>query len=225
MNEENQPEAGSPGKQTPPPLAASTVPAKHPGSQFTVLGACAFAVGAACLVLALLITVNRHSVFRFRHPGVRRLHELQLLNLPGQLPQARSLCTDHGFAILSGFSANGIDLLGSFQIVSRISNPDFTDVEMVRNSAEGKAVIWARMVNQGGWKLDDIYFKQAKERQIHLWASEAMSHPVRAWAVVHADEISTDVNAVNTGLDTLSRVLNVAAQLRALDQDSHSQRY
>jgi hypothetical protein len=227
MTQENQPQAGSPGNQPPPTLPVRTIPVKNLDSKCTVLGVTAFAVGAICLVLALLIVAARPQAFGIHRGdrGVRQLRELRSLKFPAQLPQARNLCTEQGFTILNSLSAGGFDSLGTFQIARIEPNADFADIQMVRDTAEGRAVVWARMVDRNGWKLDDIYFARANDRPIKIWASWAMTHQVAALAIIHSDEISADVNAFNTGLDTLSKLLNVVNQFRAFSQNSHSQRY
>jgi hypothetical protein len=225
MNEESQQQNKGPAT-TPPPFPVSASVAKVPQSKFTFPGVCAFAGGAVCLVLALFIVVERPRAFGFhrRDHGLGHFRELRAFKLPEQLPQARSLCTPQGFAILSQLSGSGVNILAAFTPTAIETNLGFTDARMVLKTAEGKSVLWVRMVNRDGWKLDDVYIDTVKGCDIHWWASSAMEHPVAFMAACHADDIKAGVKAANSFLDTTSKFLSVISQLKALDQNSRSQR-
>ena len=225
MNEESKQQNKGPAT-TPPPFPVPANAAKAPGSKFTFLGVGAFAAGAVCLVLALFIIVEKPRAFGFhrRDHGLGHFRELRLLKLPAQLPQAQSLCTPQGFAILSQLSSNGANILALFTPSTIEINKGFTDTRMILKTAEGNSVLWVRMVNENGWKLNDVYIGKVNGRDINWWSSKAMEHPVAFMAVCRADDIKAGVDAANTFLDTTSKFLSVINQLRALDQSSRTQR-
>lgn len=49
---------------------------------------------------------------------------------------------------------------------------------MVRDTADGTTVVFARMVDQNGWKFDDLYIKESNGQALNLWASAANEHPI-----------------------------------------------
>jgi hypothetical protein len=68
--------------------------------------------------------------------------------------------------------------LATFRIAAAKENPNLTDIQMVRETADGTTIVYARMVDDNGWKFDDIYIAQAKGQPIKIWLSEAVENPL-----------------------------------------------
>ena len=87
-------------------------------------------------------------------------------NFP-RLVMAQSLADQHGKFPLA-----------TFRIAAAKENPNLTDIQMVRETADGTTIVYARMVDDNGWKFDDIYIAQAKGQPIKIWLSEAVENPL-----------------------------------------------
>ena len=209
------------GPKLPPPIPMQAGSGKHSRSGFSLVGFGAFAVGIICLGLAFVIvaTKTQASDVPGRAHGVANLRALASLRFPADLQQARALCTDNGYSIVASCvtNANLGDFLGTYKITGMKYNPNLTDVRMVRDTADGKTIVWARMVNRDGWKFEDLYVERVNGKEWRWWMSKAIEHPVPAVLDYYSDDIGK-------GLDTATRVLEFFNQLKALDQDNHSSR-
>jgi len=81
------------------------------------------------------------------------IERLSGFKYPAQAEQAKPFCTEKGFSLiraLEGFPKG-------FNLIRFKTNPAFSDVEMSRDSAEEKSQIHVRLVQDNGWKFEDIY--------------------------------------------------------------------
>lgn len=134
------------------------------------------------LFLGILMSVARHgglgaTINLNGKPEVKALRNLCAVNLSSQPSQAQALCTPRGLALAQQLSEGGKFRLATFSITSLKANPSLTDVQMVRDTADGKTVVFARMVDQSGWKFDDVYMVEAKGQPLNFWMSDANEHP------------------------------------------------
>jgi hypothetical protein len=125
-----------------------------------------------------------------RRKEVTALNALCSLNLPEQLSQAQKLCTTQGFAIARELIVkDGYFVPASFKVTGIKTNPRFCDLEMVRESAEGKSRIAVRLLDQSGWKFHDVFIYQANGKPINLWCSYAIENPTLSALEVNWDDI------------------------------------
>ena len=146
-------------------------------------------------VLVLLVTAmfsggdGRVALGR-NDPRRRVVESLTAMEFPSQLTNARPLCTGQGIDVLECFSTNSGEFMSTFTLGRAKVNPHLCDVEMSRDTVEGRTVIFLRLVEEKGmWKFQDSYLVQANGRPIKLWMSMVMAHPFISFAYVYSDEI------------------------------------
>lgn len=133
-------------------------------------------------------------------PEVQALNSLCSLNLSSQASRAQALCTARGLVMATNLAdEQGKFPLATFRITSAKENPNLTDIQMVRETADGTTIIFARMVDDHGWKFDDIYIAQAKGKPVKIWLSKAVEDPLGT-ALSQVDWHQAAANA-NTILD------------------------
>ena len=133
-----------------------------------------------CLLIGILFLRGFGTAVKLnRNPEVQALKGLCSLNISSQVVQAQDLCTARGLGIARQFADNqGKFGLATFRITALKENPNLTDIQMVRDTADGKTIIYARMVDQNGWKFDDIYIVEAKGQSLNVWVSDVNEHPI-----------------------------------------------
>ena len=132
-----------------------------------------------CLLIGILFLRGIGTAVKLNgNPEVQALRSLCALNLSSQVLQAQDLCTARGLGIARQFAdSQGKFGLATFRIISLKANPSLTDIQMTRDTADGKTILYARMVDQNGWKFDDIYIVEAKGQALNVWVSDVIDHP------------------------------------------------
>lgn len=136
------------------------------------------------LFLGIVISVAGHrglgsAINLSGKPEVQALEKLCALNLSSQASQAQALCTARGLVMAQNLvDQQGKFPLATFRITSAKENPNLTDIQMVRETADGTTVVFARMLYENGWKFDDIYIQQANDQVKKIWLSDAIEHPI-----------------------------------------------
>lgn len=145
---------------------------------------------------------------------IRTVEQLSSLDLtdPNQLAQAKGLCTKKGDALLDGMlKDNGAFMPAAYGTVGIKSNPHLVDVEMVSDQAEGKSRIFVRLIDQGGWKFDDIYVAERNGRSINMQLSKIQQCPWFYQAKYYLPEIKQSARA---GRD----LVDIIVELKKLDE-------
>ena len=167
---------------------------------------------ATGIFVALWVCVFKSSPLSGHQEELRAIEALSALRYPEQNAKARPACTDKGYKVVEFF---GGFPPASFNAVSVKANPKFSDVEMVRESAEGKARIHVRLVRDNGWKFDDVYLNQIKGKECNQWASYICEHPIAFTLQFHADDVAT---FSKNALDTTKDILQVIQQIKQLSE-------
>jgi len=149
---------------------------------------------------------------------LKAIEGLAAFRYPEQSDKAKPGCTDKGYKLvetLEGF------LPASFNPVSVKTNPQFCEVEMARDSAEGKSRIHVRLVKDNGWKFDDVYLNEINGKPCNQWASYACEHPLASFLQFHSGEILEFCKAACTLADD---VLDVVQKFKQLDAEEKAER-
>ena len=80
-------------------------------------------------------------------------------------------------------------MLWGYTPVALKTNAQFCDIEMTRDSAEGKDRIHVRLVYDKSWKFENVFFNERQGKPCNLWASTMRDHPLATFAHLHGEEI------------------------------------
>lgn len=173
---------------------------------------------AAFVVVAMAVSILRKSPLVGHEDKLRTIEALSALRYPEQAVQAKPLCTEKGFALIQAFEG----FPGGYNAVSFKTNPKFCDVEMFRDSAEGKSRIHIRLARDNGRKFEDVYFNEVNGKKCGQWASYIRDHPIASTLQYYADDFG---EATKTTLDvskSFLEVVNEFKKLEALEKSSES---
>lgn len=153
--------------------------------------------------------------------GREIVKRLQSLDYPKQIAQAQSLCTGPGWSILVRLTADSRGFFHNFNLRQVKSNPDLMDVQLVRDTADGRSVIWVRLLDVNGvWKLNNVKFEKLNGFKINLWAQYIYRHPQalqqrlaeykRAPSGIAWQNVNEKLNTVKTLLDIVVDLKNLS---------------
>jgi hypothetical protein len=165
------------------------------------------------LAASLLVGTATHGGLGRRDPRRVTLQALTKFKFPSQLSQAEPLCTAEGFITLQGMATGG-NFLKTFTMGQIKSNPGLCDIQLVRDTVEGRTIIWVRMVDDNGWKFQDIYLEQTNGRPIKYWASYALQNPFTTFMGINSGEIADGLH--NTA-ERIKEFVDVINALKSLD--------
>jgi len=144
---------------------------------------------------------------------IRTVDTLSSLDLsdPSQLAQAKSLCTKQGNSVLQGMLGdNGTFMPAAYGFIGLKENPHLIDIEMLSDQAEGKSRIFVRLVDQGGWKFDDVYVAERNGRSINMLLSNIQQYPWLYQAKYHLPEVK---QSARVGRD----LVDIVVELKKLE--------
>ena len=145
---------------------------------------------------------------------------LSLFSYPSQLQNAQALCTDKGFRVLPNcINGKGRFIPAAFKVKAVKPDTDMSEIEMVCDGAGEKGRIVLRMVNDRGWKLDDVYVAESKSKAVNLWASEIVANPLTASLKINSDEI---LAGTEKAVDVASEVATTKSFHEASEFAHHS---
>lgn len=143
---------------------------------------------------------------------------LQDLRYPKQIADVQSLCTDKGWSMLVRMTADKHEFFRNFKIGEVKTNPDLIDVQLVRDTADGKSIFWVRLLDVDGvWKLNNVKVERFNGYNVNLWAQYIYRHPevLQQRIAANPDAGIQRFNEVTAGI---SNVLDIILKLRALSE-------
>lgn len=151
------------------------------------------------------------------------VQQLQNLRYPKQIAEAQPLCTDPGWSMLTRMTANSHDFLRTFSIGEIKANPHLTDVQLVRDTVEGKSVMWVRLVEKDGvWQLNNMFVRKFNGVEVNLWVRyiyrnpDVLKHRFEANASADAANNQTGLQKFNDATTAIGNVLDIILKLHEL---------
>lgn len=141
---------------------------------------------------------------------------LQDLRYPKQIAEAQPLCTGPGWSVLVHMTADKHEFFRNFKIGQVKPNPHLIDVQLVRDTADGKSIFWVRLLDVDGvWKLNNVKIEKFNGFDVNLWAQYIYRHPgvLEQRLAANTDAGIQRFNEVTTGI---SHVLDIIIKLRTL---------
>jgi len=143
---------------------------------------------------------------------------LQDLRYPKEIAAAQPLCTGPGWYILVRMTADKHDFFRNFKIGQVKANKDLVDIQLVRDTADGKSVFWVRLLDVDGvWKLNNVKVEKFNDYNVNLWVQYIYRHPevIQQKFAANPEADIQRFNAVTTGI---GNVLDIILKLRALSE-------
>jgi hypothetical protein len=96
---------------------------------------------------------------------------------------------------------------------------------MVQDSAEGVSRMYVRLLDQNGWKFDDVMILQANGRDIGLWGSQIAANPDLLAIRLAEANIGQAWNSAVKVTDDLGRIVDAFAKFKALAEPERETRH
>ena len=171
-----------------------------------------FLIVCACVGFAAIKSKLGNSSFAHQKQQLAALDALCSLEYPAQTSNAQALCTTQGFTIFQSLvSESGLFAPSTFKVIGAKANPKLTDIEMVRDTAEGRSRIFVRMVDRGGWKFHDVYIAEHNGKKVNHFVSYMKEHPLLTFWESNGDDI----------LKTTEQTIDVIQKLKSLFGEDH----
>jgi len=184
-------ETVQPAFTAPETCRANLVPMLGLLSRIVLAGVCALLISGLC----------RSST---HNKQLAALSALSSFKYPSQLEQARALCTQGGAALLPHLTSDSGFAFSTFKVAGCKMNVGECEVQMVKEGANGIDSVSVRLVDQGGWKFDDVKFVTIGGQSVNLWASHILDHPFASSVKLGTDQLAEgwkNVVSLFRGLD------------------------
>ena len=155
-------------------------------------GVTAVGLAAVFIGLVMLSSPFNKAILARDRDKIQVVHTLAQLKYPDQLAEAKTLCTTRGDSILQKLvSETGVFPASTFVVTKVKNSGTASDIEMQSDLADGHSQIFVHLVNQNGWKFDDIFLIELSGKKIGksgLWCSYIVENPIRSEVKIHADD-------------------------------------
>lgn len=181
-----------------PPIPTSiSIPPPIPKPHTPILRTTAIVVAAVVGLLAAGFVgsiafrhVSQQAVLRANHDKVEVIRKVQSLRLAVNSSEAKTLCTQKGFAVWTAMQQRFPEASAGFTVVGFKNSGELSEVAMIRDTIEGVSRVHVRLIRTGTqWRFEDIYCSELQGRRMDMWASEAVEHPFLAFARFNKLEI------------------------------------
>ncbi len=155
--------------------------------------------------------------------AIDTVKQLQELRYPKQVADAQRLCTEAGWPMLVRMTSESHEFLRTFSIGEIKANPHLTDVQLVRDTVEGKSIIWVRLIeNDGVWQLHNVRIVKFNGVEVDLWVRyiyrhpEVLQHRFAANSPADGANNQTGVQKFNDATTAIGNVLDIIIKLHEL---------
>ena len=184
----------------------------------TLAGTAVGLVGIAIGLLALN-SISQKIIWAKDQDKIQIIEKLSGLKYPDQLGVAKTLCTVQGDSFLPPTVSDKDGFLDSTCLFTRRVKTSGTtcDIEMRRDLADGNSRIWIRLINQNGWKFDDVLVVEWKGKKVGengLLMSALKENPELL------SKVEINFENLKKGYDGLKDIIGTAERLKKLFGDS-----